>query len=732
MRSSTCGELSSGTSPVLIDEAKRSLAMRPAEAMHRSRCAIVELVQSRSASSTSSRHRSAGAALRRAGGVPRRGAATTLNSLGVVHLGSRSYLLRTRAVARRVRARARLLSPGARARVAAGDERLALLDRDQHRRRGSAASARTARRWSTSSGASPSRASTATRSTTSRFFSPKLARRRDARPGSSAARPGEEALAIDRRRRRRSANAGASCSVARPREAAGDSPRRWRTTRRTTRSSARWTRRRRDGRPGLQALARRRQKALRRRVASCATRIGRSSARRAGRADRARELRAFDVGLDRRGGRAAPAGRSPSRFRLDYFKSINDRYTHAAGGPCFGRWVLRAIAGRRISRRASEARSSRCSFPTRTGRGAARSRAGALRRSRCAWFASAPGPRGDPLGRGCGRCRRRACADGALRADAALPRECTRPARPRSSTASATAPARLRSARHNLRSTFDERHGRRSTISRSTTSGASRSSSTATRARCMLIVNTASKCGFTPQYKGLERSTQIPRIKGLEVLGFPCNQFGEQEPGSEKEIATFCEVNYGVTFPMFSKVDVNGERGAAVQVAEEGKSRGCSAPRRSSGTSRSSWSTARATSSRATRRTTRRNRSSATSRKRCDAPRAPRWSRGGGTGALCAAGAARSRTGTRCCGLRFLSRRPASIRRRRRLYSHGQPRDLRSAVSGTTISRGPTSSCRTRRWRCPRSPPTARPGRSASSRASTSPTIPRSRARSAS
>ena len=78
----------------------------------------------------------------------------------------------------------------------------------------------------------------------------------------------------------------------------------------------------------------------------------------------------------------------------------------------------------------------------------------------------------------------------------------------------------------------------------------------------LLIVNTASKCGFTPQYKGLESLYEKLHGKGLEILGFPCNQFGEQEPGTEAEIESFCEVNYGVTFPMFAKVDVNGD-GAA-------------------------------------------------------------------------------------------------------------------------------------------------------------------------
>jgi len=82
--------------------------------------------------------------------------------------------------------------------------------------------------------------------------------------------------------------------------------------------------------------------------------------------------------------------------------------------------------------------------------------------------------------------------------------------------------------------------------------------------KVLLVVNTASKCGFTPQYKGLEALYRKYKDQGLEVLGFPCNQFGSQEPGNEQEIATFCETNYDITFPMFRKVDVNGEGAAPV------------------------------------------------------------------------------------------------------------------------------------------------------------------------
>ena len=75
----------------------------------------------------------------------------------------------------------------------------------------------------------------------------------------------------------------------------------------------------------------------------------------------------------------------------------------------------------------------------------------------------------------------------------------------------------------------------------------------------VLVVNTASQCGFTPQFEGLEQLYRQYGDQGLVVLGFPCNQFGNQDPGSDEEIGAFCQKNYGVSFPMFSKVDVNGE-----------------------------------------------------------------------------------------------------------------------------------------------------------------------------
>ncbi|MFJ4397668.1 glutathione peroxidase [Pseudomonas sp. NPDC089396] len=76
--------------------------------------------------------------------------------------------------------------------------------------------------------------------------------------------------------------------------------------------------------------------------------------------------------------------------------------------------------------------------------------------------------------------------------------------------------------------------------------------------KALLVVNTASQCGFTPQYKGLEQLWQDYHARGLMVLGFPCNQFGKQEPGDAREIAQFCELNFGVSFPLFRKIEVNG------------------------------------------------------------------------------------------------------------------------------------------------------------------------------
>ncbi len=79
--------------------------------------------------------------------------------------------------------------------------------------------------------------------------------------------------------------------------------------------------------------------------------------------------------------------------------------------------------------------------------------------------------------------------------------------------------------------------------------------------KVLLIVNTASACGYTPQFAGLEKLWERYRDDGLVVLGFPCNQFGGQDPGSDDEIASFCQLNYGVTFPMHAKIDVNGSDG---------------------------------------------------------------------------------------------------------------------------------------------------------------------------
>lgn len=80
------------------------------------------------------------------------------------------------------------------------------------------------------------------------------------------------------------------------------------------------------------------------------------------------------------------------------------------------------------------------------------------------------------------------------------------------------------------------------------------------KGKVLLIVNTASKCGFTPQYQGLEELYKKYKDQGLMVLGFPCNQFGQQEPGSDSDIQQFCELNYGVSFPVYAKLEVNGDR----------------------------------------------------------------------------------------------------------------------------------------------------------------------------
>lgn len=94
-------------------------------------------------------------------------------------------------------------------------------------------------------------------------------------------------------------------------------------------------------------------------------------------------------------------------------------------------------------------------------------------------------------------------------------------------------------------------------FSATTIDGAEQSLS-AYRGKTLLIVNVASKCGFTPQYEGLEKLYRDDRGRGLVVLGFPCDQFGHQEPGDAEEIKNFCSLNYDVTFPMFAKIDVNG------------------------------------------------------------------------------------------------------------------------------------------------------------------------------
>ena len=96
------------------------------------------------------------------------------------------------------------------------------------------------------------------------------------------------------------------------------------------------------------------------------------------------------------------------------------------------------------------------------------------------------------------------------------------------------------------------------------------------RGKVLLIVNTASACGFTPQFGGLEKLHQTYGARGLAVVGFPSNQFGAQDPGSNDEIASFCQLNYGVTFPMMAKIDVNGNAAlpwSATETADAPRSR---------------------------------------------------------------------------------------------------------------------------------------------------------------
>jgi len=92
--------------------------------------------------------------------------------------------------------------------------------------------------------------------------------------------------------------------------------------------------------------------------------------------------------------------------------------------------------------------------------------------------------------------------------------------------------------------------------------------------KILLVVNTASKCGFTPQYDGLEKLYQTYQDRGFEVLGFPCNQFGNQEPGDADEIQQFCKLNFGVTFPLMQKVDVNGDAASPLFDWMKGEAKG--------------------------------------------------------------------------------------------------------------------------------------------------------------
>ncbi len=106
--------------------------------------------------------------------------------------------------------------------------------------------------------------------------------------------------------------------------------------------------------------------------------------------------------------------------------------------------------------------------------------------------------------------------------------------------------------------------------------------------KAVLVVNTASQCGFTPQYKGLEALWQTYKDQGLVVLGFPCNQFGKQEPGNEGAITEFCELNFGVSFPLFKKIEVNGANAHPLFVQLSSGRPACWGPKASSGISPSS------------------------------------------------------------------------------------------------------------------------------------------------
>ena len=120
--------------------------------------------------------------------------------------------------------------------------------------------------------------------------------------------------------------------------------------------------------------------------------------------------------------------------------------------------------------------------------------------------------------------------------------------------------------------------------------------------KVLLIVNTASKCGFTPQYSGLEELHKKYASRGFEVLAFPCNQFGGQEPGDAVEIKNFCSLTYNVTFPLFSKVAVNGKDAHPLFRFLKHAKPGLLGQNQSNGTSQSSWLIAMAPSSNAMRR----------------------------------------------------------------------------------------------------------------------------------